>query len=152
MELLATLINWYKSLTIAGKCSILNCDNKFQRFFLLILLSMNGRKWQIIKRLNIYLNEECLHRWTTCLEQISKFIFFWLWVRVPLQFHFLFLSNDILEQFYIILILLTFMVNWQGIKIKRIRFKLYYTTFLSYIIFRNNIQYYTANILIIHQK
>ena len=32
MELLVTLVNWHKWLTIAGKDSILNSDNKVHRF------------------------------------------------------------------------------------------------------------------------
>ena len=63
-------------------------SNMLQWHCLHILVSMKGRKWQIIKILKTCLNEECLHHWTTCLEQIIKFIFFWLCVliRSPTRF------------------------------------------------------------------
>ena len=56
--------------------------NMLQWHCLYILVLMKGRKWQIIKRLTICFNEKCLHHWTTCLKQISKFIFFWLCVFI----------------------------------------------------------------------
>ena len=126
---------------------------------LYILVSMKVRKWQIIKRLKICLNEECLHHWTNYLEQISKFIFFWLCVLIISHTHFridlhsavawmslgtpcskqarylkMQLVSPAVISFFLpqqwcfrtikmILVLLTFMVNWQGIRIKRIRFK-----------------------------
>ena len=48
--------------------------NMLQWHCLYILVLMKGRKWQVIKRLKICLNEECLRHWTTCLEQTSEFI------------------------------------------------------------------------------
>ena len=81
MELLATLVNWYKSLSIAGKGSILNSD-KDHRFFskyvtvaLFVLSCFNEGKKMANKRLKICLNEECPHHRANYLEQISKFIF-----------------------------------------------------------------------------
>ena len=106
---------------------------------LYILVSMKGRKWQIIKRLKMCLNEEYhwpnywtnIHHWPNYLDKSVSLLSFdcvflsshirvleWIYtlqylkmqrdsnprplsgcgLEVPLQFHFLFLSNDILEQ------------------------------------------------------
>ena len=89
MGLLAMLVNWYKSYKLLERAPfwiVIKIIDSFPSMLewhcLYILGSMKVRIWQINKRLKICLNEECLHHRTNYVEQISKFIFFWLCVLI----------------------------------------------------------------------